>query len=308
MLKTSMLKSAGVLAVLAVSGLLVACNPNNAKSDDAAADMATPDATTTGTATTVEPETPMAEIQEMTIIGSAAYRERIALVPGGVFTVSLEDVSLADASSTRLAEYSLTLTGEQAPLPFTLTVKQHKIKTNMTYAVRATIRGADGALEWTTDTVHTIDTEPLMQDLGVLQMVRVGGPASDAAQIGDSAAADASAGDTLVGKAWQVEDINGGGVVDNSNVTMTFDATGKVTGSTGCNNYFGGYAIDANTLAVDALGSTRRGCAPALMDQETKFLAVLQDAVSWSFDDVGRVTLKTEDGRTLQAIGAAAPQ
>lgn len=285
MLKTSMLKAAGVLAVLALSGLLVAC-----KSDSATTDVAAP---------TAEPETPMAELQEMTITGSAAYRERIALAPGGVFTVSLEDISLADASSTRLAEYSLTLNGEQVPLPFTLTVKEHKIKTNMRYAVRATIRGADGALEWTTDTVHMIDPTQMTQDLGVLELVRVGASPADNT---------AAAGATIIGATWQVDDINGGGVIDNSHVTMNFDATGKVTGSTGCNNYFGGYAIEADTLTIDALGSTRRACAPALMDQEAKFLAILQDAASWSFDAVGRVTLKTEDGRTLQAIVATPAQ
>ncbi|AGH51715.1 hypothetical protein G432_20150 (plasmid) [Sphingomonas sp. MM-1] len=40
------------------------------------------------------------------------------------------------------------------------------MKTNMRYAVRATITDPEGKLIWTTDTVHSVDPTRFEQDLG----------------------------------------------------------------------------------------------------------------------------------------------
>lgn len=120
----------------------------------------------------VEPQVPIARIPDMHITGQAAYRERIALQPGALFEAVLADVSRADASANVIARTSRTLGGEQVPLPFELSVKQHLIKTNLRYAVRVTITGSDGRLAWTTDTAYPIDPSLNRQDLGTLLMVR----------------------------------------------------------------------------------------------------------------------------------------
>ena len=52
-----------------------------------------------------------------------------------------------------------------------------------------------------------------------------------------------SAEATLTGTSWWVEDIEGGGVIDNSRVTVEFVEDGRVAGNASCNRYMGGYAV-----------------------------------------------------------------
>jgi len=120
----------------------------------------------------VEAEVPLAEIPSLHISGQAGYRERIALLPGSMFEASLLDIARADAPSVPIAQVTRRLDGEQVPLPFDFEVKQHKLKTNLRYAVRATIKTPDGELAWTTDTVYLVDPTLESQDLGLLLLVR----------------------------------------------------------------------------------------------------------------------------------------
>ncbi|MBB5770541.1 putative lipoprotein [Brevundimonas vesicularis] len=88
---------------------------------------------------------------------TATYRERIMLSPGHVLTVRVEDVSLADAPAKVLAETSEPLTGAP-PYRVTLGFSTSQIDPRHTYAARAEIRDAAGALVFVTDTRHAILT------------------------------------------------------------------------------------------------------------------------------------------------------
>lgn len=88
---------------------------------------------------------------------TATYRERIMLPPGHVLTVRVEDVSRADAPAQVLAETSESLNG--APhYRVTLGFPTSQIDPRHTYAARAEIRDATGALVFVTDTRHAILT------------------------------------------------------------------------------------------------------------------------------------------------------
>jgi len=65
----------------------------------------------------IEPQTPVATRQDAVITGQATYRERIALLPGSLFKVTLLDISRADAAANVLASDTRNLAGEQVPLP-----------------------------------------------------------------------------------------------------------------------------------------------------------------------------------------------
>lgn len=83
---------------------------------------------------------------------------------------------------------------------------------------------------------------------------------------------------------WQVEDIDRGGIVDSSHITMQMSSEGRIAGSTGCNQYFGTLTLGQTAFEVNGAGSTRRACAPAIMQQETRFLQALQEVRRYKMD------------------------
>ena len=87
----------------------------------------------------------------------------------------------------------------------------------------------------------------------------------------------------LSGTVWQVEDIDNGGIIDNSMITVAF-SNEQVTGSTGCNRYFGTYETVGSSITVRGLGSTLRACAPAIAQQEERFLQALRSATSFRME------------------------
>lgn len=119
------------------------------------------------------------------VTGSIGYRERIALPPGSVAHVKLQDVSRADAPSTVLAEQKTTLIGTQIPVPFELNVEPRMFLPSMSYAVSGQIFSAEGQLLWTTDTRHSIDLSQEVNDMGLLNMVKVSGRVPQDSQVVD---------------------------------------------------------------------------------------------------------------------------
>ena len=98
--------------------------------------------------------------RDMAVVNvTATYRERILLPPGHVLTVRVEDVSLMDAPSRVMVEYSTALDGRAPPYQATLSIPRSQIVANNTYAVRAEIRDAAGRLRFTTDTRHAVLTQ-----------------------------------------------------------------------------------------------------------------------------------------------------
>jgi heat shock protein HslJ len=105
----------------------------------------------------------------------------------------------------------------------------------------------------------------------------------------------------LTDREWVVEDIARGGIIDSSRITMTFAADGALSGLAGCNRYSGRYTLTGRTLATGQLISTRMACAPALMNQETAFLAILGEAARAGPGDHGALIIETGAGRRLLA-------
>ncbi|KQZ69288.1 hypothetical protein ASE06_00145 [Sphingopyxis sp. Root214] len=117
--------------------------------------------------------TPAPAEQSVTVTGSIAYRERIALPPTAQIEVSLDDVSLADAPARNLARQIFKADGKQVPFAFTLTVDKARIEPRNSYAVSARITGPDGKLMFITDMRNsvTFDSRSAI-DMGTLQLVR----------------------------------------------------------------------------------------------------------------------------------------
>jgi heat shock protein HslJ len=110
----------------------------------------------------------------------------------------------------------------------------------------------------------------------------------------------------LAGTLWRAESVGGAGIIDNALVTAAFEA-GEVSGSAGCNTFRGSYAQQGAALKLGPLATTRRACAPALMDLEARYLAILAGVSSGAIDVTGALVLKAVDGRSVLLRRTEAP-
>ncbi|KAA3658010.1 MAG: META domain-containing protein [Chloroflexi bacterium] len=93
---------------------------------------------------------------------------------------------------------------------------------------------------------------------------------------------------------WILQSYAGQSVISDTNVSVEFSPDGQLSGSAGCNNYFGSYQLDGNNLTIDGVGSTEMWCE-GLMDQEMAFLSMLMNAASIKIDD-NVLTIETAEG------------
>lgn len=89
----------------------------------------------------------------------------------------------------------------------------------------------------------------------------------------------------LVGTEWQLEDLAGSGVVEGGRPTLAFPAADKVSGNGSCNQFSGPLQIKGNEIRLGPLGSTRMACPEPSMTQETKYLAGLQAAERYEWNN-----------------------
>ena len=96
--------------------------------------------------------------------GEVFYLQRMALPPAATLSVTLQDVSLADAPALVLAQQSGPING-QVPLPFHLSYDPTQIHPGHQYAISARIE-SDGQLLFVTTERHGVqldgkDPQPL---------------------------------------------------------------------------------------------------------------------------------------------------
>lgn len=100
----------------------------------------------------------------------------------------------------------------------------------------------------------------------------------------------------LTGGTWVAEDIDGKGVIDNAQSTLVFGNDGRVSGRGGCNQYSGTVELKGASMIFSQLASTRMACAPALMDQETRFTAALQATRTYGMSADNKLVLSDATG------------
>jgi heat shock protein HslJ len=100
----------------------------------------------------------------------------------------------------------------------------------------------------------------------------------------------------LVGTSWRAEELDGRPVLAQEQSTLTFESPRRISGRAACNQYFGDLELDERAVRMKPTGTTRMACAPAIMDQERRFLAVLGTVTS-ARRDGDRLLLLDPDGR-----------
>jgi heat shock protein HslJ len=81
-------------------------------------------------------------------------------------------------------------------------------------------------------------------------------------------------------------------VLEDTEVTVTFNSgKGQVTGSAGCNSYFGSYETeDANLSISGPIGATEMSCGEQKDTQEREYLGILQATESYEIEG-GKLTI-----------------
>jgi heat shock protein HslJ len=81
--------------------------------------------------------------------------------------------------------------------------------------------------------------------------------------------------------------------------TISFMAYDKsIKGNTGCNSFFGNYALDLNVLTFSDIGSTEMACEQPIMDIENNFLQALRNTGSFSLQN-NVLTLLSKDDQSV---------
>jgi heat shock protein HslJ len=90
-------------------------------------------------------------------------------------------------------------------------------------------------------------------------------------------------------------------VIIDTEITAAFGPDGTVAGSSGCNNYSGGYTIDGDSISMAQMISTQKACdAPeGIMDQEAGYLAALQSSVTFRNDGATLILLNADGQQTV---------
>ncbi|MGQ0532626.1 MAG: META domain-containing protein [Caulobacteraceae bacterium] len=97
---------------------------------------------------------------------------------------------------------------------------------------------------------------------------------------------------------WTVASLNGEPVAE---AVSTIEFSGdRISGSGGCNRYFGGYEVTgAETLVIRGIGSTEMACEPAeIMTREQGYFTALNAVRSYRRDG-DQLTLSAVAGPTI---------
>ena len=100
--------------------------------------------------------------------------------------------------------------------------------------------------------------------------------------------------------AYVVEWVGERPLMDYSHLTVTFDDGGRAYGNGGCNHWFAPYTLDGDKLTFGPIGSTRKACAPALMEQEQRFFNALQTVQRWDVSPIEQVRFWPAEGLPLR--------
>ncbi len=157
-----------VIGGVAISVTLAGCA-------DKSQPVATPAFKTPGTAEQ------SASIRQPAVTGTVWIRQRVALPPDAVLTVTLSDASISDTPSTVIAQRVVRTEGKQAPFSFVLPFNPAQIQPNARILLSAAIT-VDGRLMFITEQVKMVVTNGgTKQDLTLVPVEAVAMPTSPAA-------------------------------------------------------------------------------------------------------------------------------
>lgn len=231
-----------------------------------------------------------------TLTGTVTYRERIALPPDALLTVTLEDVSRADAPAVTLAQTQTALNGQQVPIPFSLIYPASAVQPQAIYAARARINAGDRLLFITTQHNGVDALNPAPIELLLTSVAPMDAPPP---------VPDASLTDTY----WKLTDLRGQPVAVSEgarepNLVLN-SQDGRLSGSGGVNRMMGGYTLAGTTLTFSQVATTMMAGPPEAMQQEQAILAALATVRSFGISGNDLTLLDEAGAPVLKAVAVA---
>ncbi len=107
---------------------------------------------------------------------------------------------------------------------------------------------------------------------------------------------------------YYVEWIGERPLIDSSHLSITLGKNMRAHGLAGCNNWFAEYKLTGKQLRLDKFATSRKLCAPALMEQEQRYLEALSQVTHWDFSKQGQLQLWPENGAPIRLWPDATPQ
>jgi putative lipoprotein len=239
-------------------------------------------------------DTGVKETAPSAIEGTAAYRERIAMLPGAEFEAVLQDVSRADAPAMEIARATVP-NAPNPPIRFTIPFDATKIDASHSYSVRAVIR-ADGQLLFASDSAYPVLTHGAGHSVDILLKQAAAPPALDAELMNTTWKILSAAGEPM----QAVE-----GKREPQIILRRAEGRDSWSATIGCNQMSGGLKVDGELIAFKPGMATLMACPPPLDVLEQQLGKSLLASTHWRIqgnrlelrDDAGMQTFLCEAAR-----------
>jgi len=230
-----------------------------------------------------------------TLSGSVVLQQPAVLPAGTLLTVTLEDVSLADAPAVIVGQTQFEVKDQLTPIPFALVYPVPAAQPGSVYAARARLTLGDRLLFTTTQRNAVDPLNPLPIELVVDSVATETPPPMP----------DVSLTNTY----WKIVEVGGQPVVVTQQLRepqrVLNGQDGRFAGSGGVNRLMGGYTVDGKGLTFSPVASTLMAGAPEAMQQEQAIVAALGAVREFSIAG-DQLTLVDDSGQpVLRAVAVA---
>ncbi len=220
--------------------------------------------------------------------GTVRYNERIALLPGSFLKVELRDQSTSKESPITLATYEYTTTGENIPLPFSLSYNPRDISRKGSYVLYAEL-SVGGVVRFTTDTPVPVLTSARPPEGVDVLLIAISEETDETKQVATAS--------QLQNTAWIWNETKQGEdtLVPASDKFVLSFAENSVMSRTDCNGLSGTYIVAENNLTFSPFASTLMFCEES---QEAEYVGALARATSFVRENQSLI-LNLEGGGTM---------
>jgi len=108
---------------------------------------------------------------------------------------------------------------------------------------------------------------------------------------------------TLEGTNWLLESLRGESVLSETTVTAGFQVNGRMSGSTGCNNYNAAYTTDGDMITISPGATTLMACPTPIIAQGSAFLDMLASATTYKIEG-NEMEFKDNSGAVIAKFSA----